>query len=256
MTDRIKECIADIEKSRNIQVLWACETGSRAWGFASTDSDYDIRIIYVHKKDWYLSLSEKRDSIELMLDNNDIDITGWDLKKSLNLLRKSNASILERIQSPIIYKADPDFISELRGLAPTWYSKIACMHHYLSMSKKFISELEADREFKLKKFFYALRSASVCKWITDKETMPPIEFEKIYTNLNLDPKAVSRIEELIVLKSKIGESYMHAGEEMLLKLIKNFVEEAEKVKNHLPTSRGESEELSSLLRKYITKYDN
>jgi len=110
MTEKIKKYLTEIEQERNIKILWACETGSRAWGFPSTDSDYDIRIIYVHNTDWYLNLTEEKDSIELMLENNDIDISGWELKKSLNLLRKSNAAMLERIQSPIVYKKDDEFI--------------------------------------------------------------------------------------------------------------------------------------------------
>lgn len=256
MTEKIRNYLKTIAESKNIEILWACETGSRAWGFASTDSDFDIRLIYVHKKDWYLSLSEKKDTIEMMLENNDIDISGWDLKKSLSLLRKSNAPILERIQSPIIYKSDPEFIKDILEVARTFYSRIATIHHYLSMSKKFVAELEAEKEYKLKKFFYALRSAFVCKWIVEKDEMPPIEFHKIYPNLGVDSTLISRIQELIQLKSTIKESYYHSGEEPLLNLIKNFNEEAEKKKEALPSSKGDSAQLDQIFRKYISKYDN
>ena len=101
MTEKINQYLDKIEIEKKVKILLACETGSRAWGFPSPDSDFDIRIIYVHKKDWYLSLNERKDSIELMFENNDIDITGWDLRKSLRLLHKSNPPLLERIQSPI-----------------------------------------------------------------------------------------------------------------------------------------------------------
>ena len=96
MINKIKHYLTKIEQDKDIKILLACETGSRAWGFASPDSDFDIRIIYLHKKDWYLSLNELKDSIDMMFENNDIDITGWDLRKSLKLLRKSNAALLER----------------------------------------------------------------------------------------------------------------------------------------------------------------
>jgi len=99
MIEKISKYLTQIELENKVKILWACETGFRAWGGASTDSDYDVRIIYVHKTDWYLNLAEQKDSIELMFENNKIDITGRELKKSLNLLRRSNASILERIQS-------------------------------------------------------------------------------------------------------------------------------------------------------------
>jgi len=123
----------------------------------------------VHKTDWYLNLTEKKDSIEIMLENNDIDVSGWELKKSLNLLRKSNAAVLERIKSSIIYMEDADFIDELRFVSRLFYSKIATMHHYLSMAKKGLKDLESGNEFKLKKFFYTLRSAIVCKWVIEKD---------------------------------------------------------------------------------------
>lgn len=256
MIEKIKKYISDLEKEKDIKILWACETGSRAWGFPSPDSDYDIRLIYVHKKDWYLTLSEPKDTVERMLDNNDIDISGWELKKSLKLLRKSNASLLERIQSPIVYQSDTAFINDLLPLAQSHYSKIATMHHYLSMSKKFYSELHTEETFKLKKFFYTLRSAFVCKWILDKEEMPPIEFDKIYKNLGLEPSIIADIEALIQLKSTISESYVHSGEHGLLSLIQSFINEADAVKYDLPSSNGSHEELNAFFRKYIYKYDH
>ena len=256
MTDKIKQYLTELEQEKNIKILWACETGSRAWGFPSTDSDYDIRLIYVHKKDWYLNLAEKKDTIERMLDNNDVDISGWELKKSLNLLRKSNASLLERIQSPIVYQSDDDFIGELLPLAQGFYSKIATIHHYLSMAKKFMYDLKSDEKYKLKKFFYTLRSALVCKWILEREEMPPIEFHKIYQNLNLDSAIVNRIDELILLKGTIKESYYHSGEVELIDCIEDCILQAENHKNNLPTSKGDLESLNLLFRKYIAKYDH
>ena len=98
MKEKIKQYLKEIEQRKNIKILFACETGSRAWGFPSPDSDFDIRLIYRHKKSWYLSLNEKKDTIELMADNNELDLSGWDLKKSLTLLSKSNPPLLEKIQ--------------------------------------------------------------------------------------------------------------------------------------------------------------
>ena len=159
MKEKIIQYLNKIEEEREVKILLACETGSRAWGFPSPDSDFDIRIIYVHKKDWYLSLSEKKDSIELMFENNDIDITGWDLRKSLRLLQKSNPPLLERIQSPILYKSDNAFLVQMNELANSQYSRIDTIHHYLSMAKNFVEELKENGEYKLKNFFtlYVLR---------------------------------------------------------------------------------------------------
>ncbi len=109
MKAKIKNYLSELEQEKDIEILFACETGSRAWGFPSPDSDYDVRLIYKHHKDWYLSLSEGKDSIEFFLDNNEIDISGWELRKSLRLLWKSNASILERIQTQRLFLCPASF---------------------------------------------------------------------------------------------------------------------------------------------------
>lgn len=255
MTTKIKQYLKDIEQRKNIKILFACETGSRAWGFPSPDSDFDIRIIYVHKTDWYLSLGSPKDSIDLMFENKDIDISGWELKKSLMLLRKSNASMLERIQSPIIYDKDDEFLDDMLAASQVQYSRIATIHHYLSMAKRFVDDLETGETFKLKKFFYALRSATVCKWILEKDEMPPIEFTKIYPNLGIATHLVQRIEELIALKSTISETYLHSGEAELLDFIRACIRESEEKRQSLPGSKAKTEPLNVILKKYIAKYD-
>jgi predicted nucleotidyltransferase len=156
MKQKIIKYLEQIEEEKNIKILLACETGSRAWGFPSPDSDFDIRLIYMHEKDWYLSLSEKKDTIERMLDNNEIDISGWDLRKCLRLLKKSNPPLLERIQSPILYKTDNNFLLRINEIAKTAYSRIASAHHYLGIAKKHIDEVKDRDEYKLKKFFLCI----------------------------------------------------------------------------------------------------
>lgn len=238
MEEKIKAYLTEIEKQRKIKILLACETGSRAWGFPSPDSDYDVRIIYQHEKNWYLSLIEEKDSIEMMLDNNEIDISGWDLRKSLKLLWKSNAPLLERIQSSIIYQKDEEFLTEIKLLAPKMYSKIATMYHYLSMAKKGIEELEHASEFKLKKFFYALRASVACKWIIEKEEIPPIHFPTMLEGLSVNQTLKSRIYELIELKSTISESYMHSNETDLFEFMKECIVNADNKAQSLPPSSG------------------
>lgn len=256
MTGKIIQYLDKIEKDKEIKILLACETGSRAWGFPSPDSDFDIRIIYVHQKDWYLSLSEKKDSIELMFENNDIDITGWDLRKSLRLLQKSNPPLLERIQSPILYKSDNAFLVEINNLATSQYSRIATIHHYLSMAKKFMEELREKKEYKLKKFFYALRSAIACKWILEREEMPPIEFQKMLNGLSIDNNLLTRINELIQLKATISESYLHQGENDLMSFIETCINSAFEQRNSLPSSKGNEKELNSFFIKMLSQNDN
>lgn len=251
MNKKIDKYLKQIEADKDIKILLASETGSRAWGFPSPDSDFDIRLIYVHKKDWYLSLTEEKDSIEMMLDNNEIDITGWDLRKTLRLLQKSNPPLLERIQSPIIYNSDTNFLNEINKLAKQQYSRISTIHHYLSIAKKKLNEIQQKNEYKLKSFFYALRSATVCKWILEKEDIPPIEFQKIITGLKIENKVKKRINELIALKSTISESYLHKDEKELIAFIENIIIEAEEKGKTLPSSNGKLEDLNIFFRKTL-----
>ncbi len=255
MKEKINQYLAKIEAEKDVEILFACETGSRAWGFPSTDSDFDVRIIYKHKTNWYLSLDEKKDSIDLMYENNDIDITGWDLKKTLKLLQKSNASVLERIQSPIIYKYDADFLKEMKIIAQNQYSRIASIHHYLSMAKKYAEEIK-EETYKLKKFFYALRAATACKWILEKNEMPPIEFLKMITGLDIPKAVTNRIDELISLKSTISEGYFHKGETELISFIEDCIKEADEKRHQLPAAKGNMEELNTFFLKTLTRYDH
>src|ERR1051325_12100355 len=102
MRDVIQRKIAQIGQEEQVQVLYACESGSRAWGFASTDSDYDVRFVYCHPSNWYLSILDRPDVIERPIEN-DVDLSGWDVRKALQLFRKSNPPLLEWLDSPILY---------------------------------------------------------------------------------------------------------------------------------------------------------
>src|SRR5690349_10980716 len=121
--ENIKHILKEMEQKEKIRILYACETGSRAWGFPSPDSDFDVRFIYMHERDWYLSLSQRKDSIEYM--DGDLDITGWDLRKSLTLLKRSNAPLIERFNSPIEYFAAPGFKEAFKELITNYYSPTA-----------------------------------------------------------------------------------------------------------------------------------
>lgn len=256
MKEKIQQYLQEIENQKSIKILLACETGSRAWGFPSPDSDYDIRLIYMHEKDWYLSLNEKKDTIELMLEDNNLDISGWDLRKSLRLLWKSNSALLERIQSPIIYSYDASFLEGINQLSEQCYSKIATMHHYLSMSKKMYSEIDIEGDFKLKKLFYALRTATACKWIVEKNSPPPIQFGIMLKELDIPEKIKARVNELIVLKSHQIEAYLHKGEKEILDFIDATIVASDKLAKSLPASRATMNDLNDFFIKSLNVYDH
>lgn len=243
--ERISTELGKLAQQRNIKILLACETGSRAWGFPSPDSDYDIRLIYSHSRDWYLSLKESKDTLEIMLDGNELDITGWDLRKSLRLLSKSNAALLERIQSPIIYSCDEKFLQEIKTRSANHYSRIAGMYHYLSMAQNCLDEIDRNSTFKLKKFFYGLRTAAACKWIIEKDQTPPIVFMELVSGLGIEKNLIDRFKELITLKATVSESYFHKGESQIFSLIDGWLEEAKQKANDLPAAKGRLTDLNN-----------
>ncbi len=247
MEKLIKAKLTDIEKEHNIRILYACESGSRAWGFPSPNSDYDVRFIYAHDLDWHLSLKEKKDTIDLPI-NDELDIGGWEIKKVLELLWKSNAALLEWIQSPIVYKSERKFLAELLELSQFYFSPIACMHHYLSMSKKYFAECQGE-EVKLKRYFYALRTTISGAWIREKRTMPHIEMPKMFSVV--DTKTKNKIEELIKIKSRQREGYLQPSEPIISKYIPSEIKKNEEVANSLPSAKGEIEHLDRFYRKVV-----
>lgn len=253
MHEKIQQYLRELEAEKGIEILLACETGSRAWGFPSPDSDYDVRILYKHPKDWYLQLTEQADTIERMYEDNEIDITGWDLRKSLRLLMKSNASLFERMQSPVIYHAQEGFLEEFQQLANQCYSKIATMHHYLGLAKRAFAEIESESEYKLKKFFYALRASVACKWILERSEVPPIEFPLMLEGLDIDLALKNRIYELIDLKANRNESYYHSAEYELLNFIKTTITQAEEEASTLPAAKVNPDLLNTFFLQILNR---
>lgn len=201
----ISDKLRAIELQFDVRILYACESGSRAWGFASPDSDYDVRFIYVHRMDHYLSIDDRRDVIELPV-NNVLDINGWELRKALRLFRKSNVPLYEWLQSPVVYSEDAAFSGELKSMMASNFLSRAAMHHYLSMAKGvFKSELSEER-VKLKKYFYALRPVLAAKWIADRVCMPPIDFQSLRV---LMPRPIDMlVGEMLSVKVNVNETYL------------------------------------------------
>ena len=216
--ENIKHILAEIEKTKNIKILYACETGSRAWGFPSPDSDFDIRFIYRHDRDWYLSLGQPKDTVEIM--DGELDITGWDLRKSLILLKKSNASLIERFQSPIEYYADEKFKNGFKKLITDYYAPIAVFYHHLSLAKSFWEELRDQEEVKLKSYFYLIRSLLSCNWIIKDTAVLPMHIEGLM--VYIDDEVKDKLRALIKLKATVGEKYLHPKDAYLNKWIEDM----------------------------------
>lgn len=193
MIEPIKIELVKLEEEKNIKVLYAVESGSRAWGFASKDSDWDVRFMYVHTMDWYLSIQDKKDSIEIIKPN-DIDLGGWELRKALLLFRKSNPPLLEWLRSPIVYKDGVGLADELRKVSKDYFNPKSCLCHYYHMARGNFEAYFKDDLVRLKKYLYVLRPLLACEWIRRTNSMAPVEFdllveseikiEKVKTELN------------------------------------------------------------------------
>jgi len=200
----IVEKIQAIEESEKIVAFYVCESGSRAWGFPSSDSDYDVRFLYLHPVEWYLSIEPKRDVIEQPI-GNQLDINGWDLKKALGLFRKSNPPLLEWLGSPIIYQEKFAIASQLRELAKEFYSPSACIFHYLHMAQgNFREYLKGERVW-VKKYFYVLRPLLAIKWIEQGNGVAPTSFGVLLKEVVPHGELKDEIEKLVVQKSMGAE---------------------------------------------------
>ncbi len=197
MKESIKQKLLEIEEKEHVRILYAVESGSRAWGFASPDSDYDVRFIYVRRLEDYLRLDEVRDVIEWQLDDV-LDINGWDLRKMLRLLQKSNPTIFEWNNSPIIYHAMPEW-QPISAVVNDYFQSVSGLYHYLSMAKSNYREYLKGETVRLKKYFYVIRPILACKWILEKGTPPPMLFSEL-CDAQLEESLRPEIEQLLHLK--------------------------------------------------------
>ncbi len=217
----IERRLNTIETDFNVKILFACESGSRAWGFASEDSDYDVRFIYIHPADWYLTvdLEDRRDVIETPIEGV-WDINGWELRKALKLFSKSNPPLLEWLQSPIIYQEHTSVAEQMRQLLATHYSSSACLYHYLHMAAKNYRTYLQGEEVWLKKYFYVLRPLLACRWLERGLGAVPTEFDRLVQNTDLSPALHEAIAGL--LEEKRGGGELHKG--LRIPELSNFIE--------------------------------
>lgn len=177
MKKLIQEKLREIERLEECRILLAVESGSRAWGFASPDSDYDVRFVYVRPEKAYLRLDRARDVIEVPI-NDELDISGWDIDKTLRLLHKSNPTVFEWFSSPIIYQTSA-FADQFRPIMQKYFSSKAGLWHYLHMAEGNYRDYLRGEMVRAKKYFYVLRPILACKWIFEKGTPPPMLFSDL-----------------------------------------------------------------------------
>jgi predicted nucleotidyltransferase len=251
MKIKIENELEILEKQENVTILFACESGSRGWGFPSPDSDYDVRFIYVHHQDAYLSIENKKDNLEIPI-TDILDISGWDIRKALKLIQRSNAVLFEWLQSPIVYCSRYTFRDELFQLAREYFSPRASMHHYLGLAGKTLTSNLGGDKIRIKHYFYVLRPLLAAMWISKFREIPPMEFYRLLPLVE-SPQLYEHIEILLKRKTNALEKDMVAPVPELHEFIETEYERCQDAAAQFPPFKMGPEPLDAFFRKMIQR---
>lgn len=218
--DQIRSRLAAIEADQEVRILFAVESGSRAWGFPSPDSDFDVRFVYVRPRDWYLSIEPRRHVIEMPIEGL-FDVNGWDLKKALQLLIKPNPVLLEWLESPIFYRKDESVVTALRALADKTLHHVPATHHYLHLGEgQWRKYIDGRERVSLKKYFYVLRPALALRWLRlHSGRRPPMDMAALRAGTGLPADVETFIDGLLERKrvsKEIGRGARIPAMDMLI----------------------------------------
>ena len=252
----IQENLDEIENKYAVKILLAVESGSRAWGFASPDSDYDVRFIYVHRPEEYLRIDPWKDVIEWQLDQV-LDINGWDLRKALLAFGKGNPNVMEWANSPIVYRKAGEW-DALKDAAMHYFSEKSALCHYYGTAKSTLQGFLTGNLIRYKKYFYALRPLLCCRWIERYHTAPPMEFEKLLrmfggTEDGLTPELYAAIQELLARKAETEEKDLNPQMPVVIDFIRNECIRQKKISDAAPDDRRRDyTELNEAFRKLLS----
>ena len=251
----IRQQLRHLETSAQIHILYACESGSRAWGFPSADSDYDVRFLYIRPKDWYLRVDyeAQRDVVELPI-NDLLDINGWDLKKALKLLVKSNPALIEWLHSSIVYQQNAEFIADLKALLPRFYSPRACYYHYSHMAQNNYREWLKGDTVRAKKYFYVLRPILAMEWISRDKGIVPMEFEALLNGIVPPGPLKEAITDLLQQKRVGFEQEDIPRIDIISEFIEQELERYASLSNSLPDATADYMVLNRFFLNWLDKH--
>lgn len=244
----IQDELKKIEEAEDVKIIMAIESGSRAWGFASPDSDYDVRFIYVRNTADYLRLDSIRDVIEWRLDDV-LDISGWDIRKALQLLYKSNPVLFEWCASPIVYK-ETEEARWLKKILPHYFSRKKSLYHYLHMARTNYRTYLKDEEVRLKKYFYVLRPILAAQWILGKKCAPPMLFDTL-VEVELEESMKPVVSRLLAIKKNTPEMEYGVRLTEVNEYIDRKLEEIQTAAKTVEDSRREWDEINQLFLKIL-----
>lgn len=249
MREVIIEKLKQIEQQENITILHAVESGSRAWGFESPDSDFDVRFIYVRPKNYYLKLEQTRDVLEFPI-NDLLDVNGWDLQKALRLLNRSNPSVFEWFKSPVVYR-ETAFSHEFIPLMENYFSTKSGLYHYLNMADGNYREYLRGEMVRAKKYFYVLRPLLACRWIFRTNTPPPMRFAELMAS-DLPAYLNESVQELLRIKMEVPELQFIPKADVINTFIEEEIPRLKEKIRSLPEERRQGyDELNTLFLKYL-----
>lgn len=253
MRDTIINKLKHIEQANSIQLLFACESGSRAWGFPSPDSDYDVRFIYIRTAADYLSIENSKDDLSFPI-NDELDVYGWDLRKVLQLIKKSNTTPFEWLQSPVIYLEQPGFRETLWNLCPQYFGRRSNMHHYLGIASSALATMENEDEIKIKKLFYVLRPLLAAKWNLESNSIAPMTIAPLMELLPAELRA--QVQELINWKTEAVEGQLIKIPVVLHSWIKNEFARIETLSGNFEKNYFEAALLNAFFIQTLQLYDH
>lgn len=247
--NEIQTGLKELAVEHGVEVLFACESGSWAWGIESPDSDYDIRFLYLNSPDWYVRLHEGRDVIERL--DGLLDYSGWDIRKALRLAYKSNPALLEWLQSKIVYATDTR-IDLLRAIMQTFSAK-ALMHHYVSLADRQKKAYWKDGEpVRLKKYLYAVRPLYAVYHMERYDyQMPPIELAALRDGMFMGYAVENELDDLLALKAKSSEIDGVGRYPALDAFIDEGLADGHDIANLAPDNKPSLEALNALFRSLI-----
>ncbi|MBR4162101.1 MAG: nucleotidyltransferase domain-containing protein [Solobacterium sp.] len=250
MIEKIRKEIEEIENTYSVKILLAIESGSRAWGFASPDSDYDVRFIYARRKEEYLRLDPAEDHIEWKLDEV-LDVNGWDVQKVLMQIHRGNPTLFEWIHSPIVYKKENNWVKAENAL-DAYFDPRKAVYHYRGLAKRTYLEYLQEEKVTYKKYLYALRSLFACLYIEKYQAIPPVQFHALCQSV-LPSELKKDVDMLLEKKKEVKEKDLQDP----LPSIQNFITEElvhqeEAVKVMTCPKERDWEELNSIFLELIT----
>ncbi len=231
----ICEKLKQIEEQEQVTILRAVESGSRAWGIASPDSDYDVRFIYVRRPEDYLRLEPLKDVIEWQLDEV-LDINGWDLKKALVQFRKGNATLFEWANSPIVYQTSLIW-DQIYDTAKAYFSKKTAVYHYYgTAAKTFFQDLQ-EEQVKYKKYFYALRPLMAAQYIEEQGNPPPVLFSELMKQ-KFPEELKIEVEKILEVKQISDEGETYPQNPTVQRYLAEEIQRQKQIADQMPDDRN------------------